>query len=117
MVCGRGIGAAKPRPAEEAEPPNGPPAPQRWLKRRPEAAARLDAARTALRELSQRVSVPTENLVSPDLVRRLCWDWERADDPMTAIDEFLAAGEARDWQRELVVPVLAAALNPAEPEV
>src|ERR1700759_941997 len=101
----------------EAEPPNGPPAPARWLRRRPEAAARLDAARTALRELSERVSVPTENLVSPDLVRRLCWDWEGADDPATAIDEFLAAGQARRWQRELVDPVLAEALNPAEPNV
>jgi len=101
-----------PGPAEETEPPNGPPAPARWLKRRPEAAARLDAARTALRELSQRFSVPTENLVSPDLVRRLCWDWAGTDDPATAIDEFLAAGQARGWQRELVVPVLAAALEP-----
>jgi len=104
-----------PGAAEEAEPPNGPPAPARWLKRRPEAAARLDAARTALRELSERVSVPTENLVSPDLVRRLCWDWEGAEDPATAIEEFLAAGQARRWQRELVDPVLAEALNPAEP--
>ncbi len=99
-------------PAEGAEPPNGPPTPARWPKRRPEAAARLDAARTALRELSQQVSVPTENLVSPDLVRRLCWDWEDVDDRATVIDEFLTAGQARGWQRELVVPVLAAALKP-----
>jgi ribonuclease D len=136
-----------PGPAEETEPPNGPPAPARWARRRPEAAVRLDAARAALRELSERVSVPTENLVTPELVRRLCWDWERASDdaersdgvgarPLaaarlgvpppacggerrighagdtgTAIDEFLAAGQARRWQRELVVPVLAAALS------
>ena len=103
-----------PGPAEEAEPPNGPPAPARWPKRRPEAAARLDAARTGLRELSQRVSVPTENLVSPDLVRRLCWDWEGAEDPAKAIDEFLTTGQARGWQRELVVPVLAEALKPLD---
>jgi len=101
-----------PGPAVEAEPPNGPPSPARWAKRRPEAAARLDAARTALRKLSARVSVPTENLASPDLVRRLCWDWEDVSDTATAIDEFLAAGQARGWQRELVVPVLAAALEP-----
>jgi ribonuclease D len=99
-------------PAEEAEPPNGPQVSARWPKRRPEAAARLDAARTALRELSQQVSVPTENLVSPDLVRRLCWDWEDVEDRATVIDEFLTAGQARGWQRELVVPVLAAALKP-----
>lgn len=104
-----------PSPADDAEPPNGPPAPARWLKRRPEAAARLDTARAALGELSQRVSVPIENLVSPDLVRRLCWDWDAADNPATtiaAIDEFLRAGQARAWQRELAVPVLAEALQP-----
>ena len=101
-----------PGPAEEADPSDGPPAPARWARRKPEAAARLDAARSALRELSARVSVPAENLVTPELVRRLCWDWKGADDPATAIDEFLAAGLARRWQRELAVPVLATALAP-----
>jgi ribonuclease D len=102
-----------PGPAEESEVSNGPPIPARWARRRPEAAARLDAARAALRELSERVMVPAENLVTPDLVRRLCWDWERpAGDTATVIDEFLVAGQARRWQRELVVPVLAAALQP-----
>ncbi|EID17175.1 3'-5' exonuclease [Mycobacterium xenopi RIVM700367] len=102
-----------PEPVDEVEPPNGPPAPARWVKRRPEAAARLDAARAALTELSQRVSVPVENLISPDLVRRLCWDWDGGSqaDTERVIDEFLAAGQARAWQRELVVPVLAAALS------
>lgn len=100
--------------AEEAESPNGPPAPARWARRRPEAAARLDAARAALRELSQRVSVPSENLVTPELVRRLCWDWDATageDDVAARIEEFLAAGQARNWQRELTVPALAAALE------
>jgi ribonuclease D len=108
-----------PGSAEEAEPPNGPPAPARWARRRPEAAARLDAARSALREVSERVTVPTENLVTPDLIRRLCWDWEgpAPSDVAAAIDEFLAAGQARNWQRELVVPVLAAALQSPPPAV
>ena len=99
-------------PAIETEQTNGPPAPARWARRRPEAAERLDAARAALRELSEKVSVPTENLVTPDLIRRLCWDWEApADgDVAAAVDEFLAAGQARGWQRELAVPVLAVAL-------
>jgi ribonuclease D len=100
-----------PVPAEEAEPPNGPPPPARWARRRPEAAARLDAARAALRELSERVAVPPENLVTPELIRRLCWDWAGAQDVAAAIDEFLVAGQARNWQRELTVPVLAEALK------
>jgi ribonuclease D len=104
-------------PPEVAEPANGPPPPARWGRRKPDAAARLDAARTALAEVSQRVGVPTENLVSPDLVRRLCWDWtgpqEGTADPVSSIDEYLRAGQARAWQRELVVPGLAAAVTQA----
>ncbi len=96
----------------DAEPPDGPPAPARWSKRKPEAAARLEAARAALAEVSQRVGVPTENLISPDLVRRLCWDWADAPDPVGAVQEFLRAGQARAWQQELVVPGLARALQP-----
>ena len=64
-----------------AEPPNGPPPPARWSRRKPEAAARLEAARAGLAEVSQRVGVPTENLISPELVRRLCWDWEGGGRP------------------------------------
>ena len=101
-------------PPDEAEPPNGPPPPARWSRRKPEAAARLEAARAALAEVSQRVAVPTENLVSPDLVRRLCWDWKGAPDPVEAVEEFLCAGHARAWQRELVDPALARALQPPD---
>ncbi len=99
-------------PPGEAEPPNGPPPPARWSRRKPDSAARLEAARAALAEVSQRVGVPAENLVSPDLVRRLCWDWEDAPDPVGAVDKFLRAGQAREWQRELVVPALTLALQP-----
>jgi len=105
-----------PNPPEEAEPPTGPPPAARWSRRKPEAAARLEAVRAALAEVSQRVDVPTENLISPDLVRRLCWDWEvtgeGSADAAEALDAFLRAGQARAWQREFVVPVLARALQP-----
>ena len=99
-------------PPVDTEQPNGPPPAARWSRRKPEAAARLEAARAALSQVSERVSVPTENLVSPDLVRRLCWDWEPAPDPLDAVDAFLRAGQARPWQRELVDPALAGALQP-----
>jgi len=101
-------------PPDDAEPPNGPPPPARWSRRKPEAAARLEGARAALAELSQRVGVPTENLVAPDLVRRLCWDWKGAPDPVEAVEEFLRVGQARAWQRGLVVPVLARTLQPPD---
>jgi len=96
---------------DEADPASGPPPAARWGRRKPEAAARLEAARAALSQVSQQVGVPTENLISPDLVRRLCWDWEGAPDPVAAVDAFLRAGQARAWQRELVDPVLAPILH------
>ena len=102
-------------PPDIAEPLSGPPPPPRWAKRRPEAAARLDAAKSSLSELSQQVSVPTENLLSPDLVRRLCWDWTDTAEVPTAVDTFLRNNGARAWQRTLTVPVLAPALMTPPP--
>jgi len=87
----------------------------RWSRRKPEAAERLDRVRTGLAELSQRVSVPAENLLTPDLVRRLVWDWQPVTDAATVIDAFLAEAGARPWQRELTVPVLTEALTAAPP--
>ncbi|GFG49493.1 ribonuclease D [Mycolicibacterium agri] len=98
-------------PPEVSEPSNGPPPASRWAKRKPEAAARLEAARAGLAELAERVKVPTENLITPEVVRRLCWDWEPVDDAAAAVDAFLRDAQARPWQRELVVPVLADALD------
>ena len=54
--------------------------------------------------------MPTENLISPELVRRLCWDWTSPADADAAVTDVLRDGGARNWQRELVVPVLAEAL-------
>src|ERR1700754_2886377 len=101
-------------PPDAQEPSNGPPPASRWSRRKPEAADRLEAARAGLTALSQQVSVPTENLVSPEVVRRLCWDWqspENPEDSAGAIDDFLRDAGARPWQRELAVPVLAEALK------
>jgi ribonuclease D len=100
-----------PDPPDSSEPQNGPPPAVRWAKRKPEAAARLDAARARLSELSERVHVPSENLISPDLVRRLCWDWQETNDVHGAVETVLREGGARTWQRALVVPVLAEALS------
>ena len=63
--------------------------------------------------LSEQVRIPTENLLVPDLLRRLCWDGVRSGDlaRAEAVDEYLRAGGARAWQRELVVPRLVAAFG------
>ncbi|TRW84836.1 ribonuclease D [Mycolicibacterium sp. 018/SC-01/001] len=102
-------------PPSAQEPSSGPPPASRWARRKPEAAARLEAARSAISELAQQVSVPPENLLAPDIVRRLCWDWVPPDtgDTRSAVEAFLATTPARRWQRELTAPVLTAALESA----
>jgi ribonuclease D len=99
-----------PEPPPAPESPNGPPPVSRWHRRKPEAGARLQAARDGLAKLSERVGVPIENLVSPELVRRLCWDWQDGD--ADDVDAILRDGGARPWQRGLAVPVLMSALTP-----
>lgn len=100
-----------PDPPTSSDASNGPPPAARWARRKPEAAARLEAARAGLAELSERVSVPPENLITPEVVRRLCWDWQPVSDVASTIEEFLVDNEVRPWQRELTVPVLTAALS------
>ncbi|MGO4445801.1 HRDC domain-containing protein [Mycobacterium sp. 2YAF39] len=108
-------------PPTSAEPSTGPPPASRWARRKPEAAARLEAARARVAELSQQVSVPAENLITPEIVRRLCWDWQplaTSEETASAIDEFLRAAGVRQWQRDLTDPALTEALypDPAAPE-
>ncbi len=102
------------------QPFTGPPPAGRWARKHPDAAERLAAARAELATLSERVTVPVENLLMPELVRRLCWDYIPADHAgedaaqlTEFVDSVLQAGDARPWQRELTAPVLAAALTQA----
>ena len=99
------------QPPELSEPLDGPPPPVRWAKRKPEAAVRLEAARAVISDLSARVGVPSENLVSPEVVRRLCWDWQDTPDPASAVDDALRERGARSWQRRLAVPLLAPVMS------
>ena len=108
------VAAARELPDEalplSAVPSDGPPPPNRWADRDPDAAARLVAARAALAELSARLSIPVENLLSPDLVRRLAWSPPADADP-AAVGAVLATGGARRWQVELAAPLLADAVK------
>lgn len=78
----------------------------RWKDKNPEAAKRLTAVRAALSDLSETVQIPLENLVGPELVRRLCW----SDPPLEGVTERLRAGGAREWQVALTSPRITHAL-------
>ncbi|MGY1616306.1 HRDC domain-containing protein [Geodermatophilus sp. SYSU D00691] len=96
----------------QSRPGDGPPPVNRWADRDAAAAARLQHARAGLAELSEEHSVPVENLLSPDLVRRLMWT---PPEPRTAevVAEALRAGGAREWQVELTRDLLTEAVTAA----
>ncbi|QMW67874.1 ribonuclease D [Mumia sp. ZJ1417] len=87
---------------------DGPPPPRSWPERKPDAAARLAAYRTVLTEIAERHDLPSENLLTPDLVRRMAWDDMGGADP-EAIAAFLRERGARPWQVALTAPALAEA--------
>ncbi|OCI29268.1 HRDC domain-containing protein [Oerskovia enterophila] len=88
---------------------DAPPPPRAWADRDPAAAQRLDAARVVVQALSDELSVPIENLLQPDALRRVCWT------PPSPLDtehvaQFLRGRGAREWQLALVAEPLARAL-------
>ncbi len=85
--------------------PEGPPPPRSWERRWPESYARFNRVRPALIETAEALQVPVENLLSPDHLRRLLWDSPDTTDA-ASVDARLAGFGARQWQRELVVPVI-----------
>jgi ribonuclease D len=85
--------------------PDGPPMPRAWERRWPASFARFNRIRPALIERAAELEVPVENLLSPDHLRRLLWDSPDTTDAAT-IDAALAGFGARQWQRDLVVPVI-----------
>lgn len=72
------------------------PPPRAWADRNPEADARLKAARPVVEAVAEELSMPTENLLTPDFLRRIAWDVS-LESP-EAIAEALADLGARPWQ-------------------
>ncbi len=91
---------------------DAPPPPRAWNDRDPAAAARLSAARAVIADTSQRRRTPVENLLQPDLLRRLCWTPPAHLDDET-VARALVSGGARPWQVELLASRLAQALRTA----
>jgi ribonuclease D len=89
---------------------NGPPAAHRWSERDPAAAARLAAARQAVAALAEEHGLQTENLLSPDAVRRLSWEPPQPCD-RDMVAAALAAYGARPWQIELTSGPIADSLG------
>ncbi|WP_446698560.1 ribonuclease D [Agrococcus sp. KRD186] len=73
-----------------------PPPPRFWKNRRPEADARLKAARAAVQAVADELAMPSENLLMPDTLRRVAWE-PTAPTP-EAVADVLRERDARPWQ-------------------
>ncbi|MBB2966682.1 HRDC domain-containing protein [Leifsonia aquatica] len=82
------------------------PPPRAWADRNPEADGRLKAARAALTALSEERSIPLENLLTPETLRRVAWT-PPAEITAASIAEALEAHGARPWQIEATSQMIA----------
>ncbi len=89
-------------------PSDAPPPPRAWADRNPEADRRLKAARPAVAELAAAMRLPTENLLTPDTLRRVAWEPPAVVDE-SSVAEALAAYGARPWQIEATAAAIARA--------
>ncbi len=96
-------------PESSAPPGEGPPPAHRWAERDPAAAKRLAAIRTAVAALADASHLPTENLLAPDAVRRLCWQPPEPPGAESVAAELERYG-ARPWQIEITALPIAMAL-------
>ncbi|MET9858126.1 ribonuclease D [Streptomyces smyrnaeus] len=95
---------------QQAQTTNGPPPPRSWADKDPAAAARLAAARAAVTQHAEELNLPQENLLTPDTVRRLCWE-PPAEVTVESVSGALRALGAREWQIAQTAELLRAALT------
>lgn len=108
------IDRARTCPDDELPSPNlvsdAPPPARSWPDKNPEAAARLAALRPAVAAIADEHTLPTENLLTPDTVRRVAWE-PPEDCSETGIAERLRSHGARPWQVGLTARPIAKALD------
>ena len=86
------------------------PPPKAWAEKNPEAAVRWEAVRPAINDLAAGFEIAPELIVSPDIVRRLCWEGGSRLHDGEELREWLGQQQSRPWQIDLLIePVIAAA--------
>jgi ribonuclease D len=76
-----------------------------WRERFPEKYAPLTHAKARLTAKAQELSMPLENMITPEYIRRICWN-----SPKGEVSAALSDLGARNWQIEIAAPILEAAL-------
>jgi ribonuclease D len=89
-----------------------------WRERFADKYAPLTHARFAVENIAHELSIPAENLNSPEIIRRICWappgnslEVRNVD----AVSEAMQKLGARQWQIDIVAPLLSLALLEREP--
>jgi ribonuclease D len=87
-----------------------------WREKNPLGYARLTHTRAALIELSKQLQIPSENLITPEFVKRICWQEPPTmeSDYENFVQNELTKLGARGWQVEQVVSVIAPHLGATE---
>jgi ribonuclease D len=80
-----------------------------WRERFPERYAPLTHAKARIQEAANELVIPFENLITPEYVRRICWN-----SPKGKVEGALEELGARQWQIAVVAPILEAALLEVE---
>ncbi|MDQ3527301.1 MAG: ribonuclease D, partial [Actinomycetota bacterium] len=92
-----------------------PPPARAWADRDPVAFARLVQVRDGLTALSELHDIPTENLLTPETLRRVLWlpppPTDGAELTEADVADALAALGARPWQCELASPLVVEAIQ------
>lgn len=84
-----------------------------WRDKFPEKYAPLSHARFNLQKRAEELSIPLENLISPEVVRRICWNASERQEG--SVSEALLALGARRWQVEIAAPIIESALKEKSP--
>lgn len=95
----------------------GPPPPRAWADKDPDAAARLGASRELVGAIAEQHNVPVENLINPQVLRRLTWQ-PPAELSEATVGHVLLGDGARQWQVDLAAAALVEPLSvKAQPKI
>jgi ribonuclease D len=85
-----------------------------WRDRFPEKYIPLSHARSRLADAAAERELPVENLLTPELMRKICWNYGGGSASVSDIASDLASWGARPWQIEITSPILSACLDESE---
>jgi ribonuclease D len=88
------------------------PPPRAWSDKAPDAHRRYVIAKDLITRVAESLTIPLENVLTPEHLRRVCWAPDDEHSP-NALDGQLQELGARRWQRDIVVPLLIEAFGEA----